>query len=141
MTPLDEGPWKDQASDGLGQHSRGRSPSRWRALGTSAGILGGEGLIGYLHPALGEALAAADILVPLCLAVVLLTAILCGSSQTCERVFRLLRWITNRPEPPAPGKMGRLFSPASGSAPVKCLARNSTMVVLASMSLSRLVKP
>jgi hypothetical protein len=80
-----------------------RSPaSGWRKLGAGAGILGAEGAIGYLHPALGETLAAADILVPLIIALILITAILRGSDQTCERTFRLLRWITNRPEPPAP---------------------------------------
>jgi hypothetical protein len=71
-------------------------------LGTGAGVLGGEGLAGYLHPALGEVLAAADVTVPLAIAIILLAAILRGSSQTCERVFRLLRWIANRPEPPGP---------------------------------------
>jgi integrase len=25
-----------------------------------------------------------------------------AGTETCERVFRLLRWIANRPEPPAP---------------------------------------
>jgi len=57
----------------------------WRMLGAGAGVLGGEGVAGYLHPALGEALAAIDVLVPLAVAVVLLTAVLCGSDQTCER--------------------------------------------------------
>jgi hypothetical protein len=72
-------------------------------LGAGAGVLGGEGLAAYLHPALGEALAAADVIVPLAIALVLLIAILQGGSQTCERAFRLLRWIANRAEPPAPG--------------------------------------
>ena len=74
-----------------------------RVLGAGAGVLGGEGLAAYLHPALGEALAAADVIVPLAIALVLLIAILQGSSQTCERAFRLLRWIASRAEPPAPG--------------------------------------
>jgi hypothetical protein len=71
----------------------------WRALATFAGVLGGQGAAGYLHPALGEALATVDVIVPL----VLLAAILRGSTETCERVFRLLRWVANRPEPPGPG--------------------------------------
>ena len=71
-------------------------------LGTGAGVLGGEGLATYLHPALGEALAVADFIVPLAVALILLTAILLGSNQTCDRVFRLLRWIDGLPEPPAP---------------------------------------
>jgi hypothetical protein len=73
----------------------------WR-LGTGMGILGAEGGAGYLCPTLGAALAAADVIVPLAIALVLLAAILCGDNRTCERVFRLLRWIANRPEPPAP---------------------------------------
>ena len=80
----------------------GRSPALWRVLGAGAGVLGSESLAGYLHPTLGEALAATDVLVPLAIGLVLLTAILCGSNQTCERTFRLLRWIANRPEPPGP---------------------------------------
>jgi hypothetical protein len=76
----------------------------WRKLGLSAGALsvGAEGALGYLHPALGEALAVADVAVPMIIIGVLLTAILCGSKETHERAFRLLRWIANRPEPPAP---------------------------------------
>lgn len=58
--------------------------------------------MGYLHPALGVVLAIADIAIPVLIAAVLLTVILCGSKETYERVFRLLRWIVNRPEPPAP---------------------------------------
>lgn len=69
-----------------------RSPSaRWYA----------EAAIGYRDPTLGIALAVADILIPLAIALILLAAILHGSRETCERAFRLLRWITNRPEPPA----------------------------------------
>ena len=84
------------------RETEGRPLLPWRALGTGAGVLGGEGLAGILHPVLDEALAAADVIVPLVIAIVLLAAILCGSTQTCERVFRLLRWIANRPEPAAP---------------------------------------
>jgi hypothetical protein len=80
----------------------GRPRALWRAIGVGAGVLGGQGVAGYLHPVLGEALAAADVIVPLVITVILLFAILRGSSQTCERVFRLLRWIADRPEPPTP---------------------------------------
>ena len=86
-----------------GRPPGGRPRALWRATGAGAGVLGGQGVAGYLHPVLGEALAAADVIIPLAIAVILLFAILRGSSQTCERVFRLLRWIANRPEPPTPG--------------------------------------
>jgi len=79
--------------------TRGPVPGQWKLAG---GALGAEATIAYLSPPLGAALAAADVIVPLAIAVVLLIAVLRGSTETCERVFRLLRWIANRPEPPAP---------------------------------------
>jgi len=42
----------------------------------------------YLHPVLAAVLAAADTLVPLAIGLILLIAILRGSTETCERVFR-----------------------------------------------------
>jgi len=77
---------------------RDRPAVPWRALSVAAGVFGGEGLAGAMHPALGEALAALDAIVP----VALITAILFGSDRIVERVFRFLRWAANRPEPPAP---------------------------------------
>ena len=71
-------------------------------LGAVAAFLSAESAAGYLHPALGEALAAADVIIPTIVLLVLLAAILRGSAETCDRVFRLLRWIANCPEPPAP---------------------------------------
>jgi hypothetical protein len=69
---------------------------------TLAGWLAAEVVVSCRHPALGAALAAADVIVPALIALVLLAAILCGSAETCERAFRLLRWIAGRPEPLAP---------------------------------------
>ena len=80
--------------------SGARRTARWPVIRAGAGVLS-EGMAGYLHPVLGEALAAADVIVPLAVGLILLAAILRGSSETCERAFRLLRWITDRPEPPA----------------------------------------
>jgi hypothetical protein len=80
----------------------GRPAVPWRALGAGAGVLGSEGVAGFLHPAVGEALAVADVVVPLVLGLVLIIVILAGSDQACERAFRLLRWAANRPEPAAP---------------------------------------
>ena len=89
------------------QHQIGR-------LGAVVAFLSAEGTAGYLHPAIGEALAAADVIVPAIVLLVLLAAILRGSTETCDRVFRLLRWIANRPEPPLhsgtpsdPARLGR----------------------------------
>ena len=72
------------------------------AVTGGAGVLGAEGVASYLHPVMGEVLAVTGIAVPLAIALTLLAAILAGSEQTVERVFRLLRWTANRPEPPAP---------------------------------------
>ena len=98
--------------DGPGRRPsvRGKLPSNrpaagWK-LGAAAGTLGIEGATGYLSPSLGAVMAAADVIVPLAIAMVLLGAILLGSKETCERAFRLLRWLANRPEPPAPGPAG-----------------------------------
>jgi hypothetical protein len=81
-----------------------RAQRRVGRLGAIAAIFSAEGIEGYLHPAFGEALAAADVIIPATVLLVLLAAILRGSTETCERVFRLLRWIANRPEPPAPDR-------------------------------------
>ena len=75
----------------------------WKLGIGSAGILGAGSGAGYLYRPLGAALATIVVLVPLAIALVLLGAIMRGSNQTCERIFRLLRWLTNRPEPPPPG--------------------------------------
>ena len=103
MTCVDPEPAKGQVPDEQPRHPAGRRSAPWRALGAGAGVLGGEGLTACFHSELGEALAAADVVIPSALVIILLTAILRGNSQTCERVFRLLRWIANRPEPPVPG--------------------------------------
>lgn len=81
--------------------ARSPVPGRWK-LGAAVGTLGAEATAVYVSPSLGAALAAADVIVPLALAMVLLGAVLFGSTETCERAFRLLRWIANRPEPRPP---------------------------------------
>jgi hypothetical protein len=78
-----------------------RRPVTGRAW-VAAGSLGAEAAAGYSHPALGAVLAVADVIVPAVIAMILLIAILRGSTETCDRVFRLLRWVAGRPEPPAP---------------------------------------
>lgn len=66
-------------------------------------IVAAEVAEGALHPAIAEALAIADLAVPVACLLVVLGVIIRGSQQTCDRVFRFLRWMTNRPEPVAPG--------------------------------------
>jgi hypothetical protein len=66
------------------------------------GSLAAEAAAGCWCPALGIALAVADVVIPAVITLILLAAILRGTPETCERAFRLLRWIVNRPEPAAP---------------------------------------
>lgn len=79
-----------------------RSQATTWSLLAGLGVLGTEGAAGYLRPALGITLAAAEVAGVLFIALILLTAILRGSDKTCERAFRILRCATNRAEPPAP---------------------------------------
>lgn len=74
----------------------------WRLLGVGTGVLGGEGAIIWLHPIIGEAMIVTDLAVPIVVGLILLVAILRGDDVTCDRAFRLLRWIANRPEPRGP---------------------------------------
>jgi hypothetical protein len=57
-----------------------------------------------MHSLLGEILAAALIIVPLTTGVILVAVVVFGSTESCNRVFRLLRCIRDKEEPPAPGK-------------------------------------
>jgi hypothetical protein len=79
-----------------------RTPG-WVKLGTGLAVIGAEITESVLHPAAAEALGIADAAIPLIVGLILFTTIVRGSPQTAERIFRLLRWIANRPEPTAPG--------------------------------------
>jgi hypothetical protein len=68
-----------------------------------AGVLGTPGVIAATQPVVGAALFAVE----LALVCVLLMTLLYGSEERGERVFRLLRWVKDKPEPavrvPSPG--------------------------------------
>lgn len=85
----------------------------WVKLGTGLAAIGAELTESILHPAAAEALGIADAAIPLIVGVVLYTTIVRGSPETVERVFRLLRWISNRPDPPAPGSSSSQSSAAA----------------------------
>lgn len=72
-------------------------------LGLGPGGVIGACTAGLLHCLLGEILAAAMIALPLTTGVILVAVIVFGSSESSDRVFRLLRWIRDKEEPPAPG--------------------------------------
>ena len=71
----------------------------WLVLPTG---LGAGASLAYLSHDLGVIVALTEVMSVVVIALVLLIAILCGSKDTCERAFRLLRWAANRPEPPRP---------------------------------------
>jgi hypothetical protein len=65
------------------------------AVVTTVGVSGvGE----VLHPLLGEIVTIAELL----LALTIVSMALFGGRDVRERAYRFLRWIGNRPEPPAP---------------------------------------
>ena len=78
----------------------------WAKLGTGLGIAAAEIAEGILHPTLAEALSIADLAIPALAALIVFTVVVRSSETTCDRVFRLLRWISNRPEPAAPAQTG-----------------------------------
>ena len=78
-----------------------RTPG-WVKLGTGLAVIGAEITESVLHPAAAEAEQIAAAAIPLIVGLILFTTIVRGSPQTTERIFRLLRWIANRPEPTAP---------------------------------------
>lgn len=79
----------------------GQPPPPRSARSTVTGVtaVGIPAVSEVLHPVLGEIV----IIVELVLALTIIVMVLFGSSDARERAFRLLRWIDNRPEPPAPG--------------------------------------
>lgn len=81
---------------------RHRSSPRRSGRGTSFGLitslLAADTGVAVLNPAVGTVLLACEAAIPL---IILIIAVI-GPSATGERAFRLLRWMTDRPEPPAP---------------------------------------
>jgi hypothetical protein len=59
---------------------------------------------------------------------IVMTAIIVGNSQTCEQVFRLLRWLANRPEPPHTEQPNGLNACEGGSEGRPTSRRTSTAI-------------
>jgi hypothetical protein len=74
----------------------------WRSVAASVTTLGTPVGIGVLNPTLGEIVAIIEFLA----ALTIIATALFGSPDLSDRAFRLLRWIGNRPEPPAPEASG-----------------------------------
>lgn len=69
-----------------------------RSVAASVTALGAAVSIGALNPMLPEIAA----MIALVVALTILGTALFGNTDFSDRAFRLLRWIRNRPEPPAP---------------------------------------
>jgi hypothetical protein len=70
-----------------------------RRRGISLGVLSAEGTIAWFHPADAMAVALTAMGGTLLVTLIVMMAVILGNDQSCERVFRLLRWTANRPEP------------------------------------------
>lgn len=77
-----------------------RTGTRRRTV--SLGILSVEGTIACFHPAGTVTVTLMAMGATLLVVLIVTMAAIVGDAQTCERVFRLLRWVANRPEPPRP---------------------------------------
>ena len=95
-----------------------RTSSLWKPGAAVLGTLGSEAAVGLTDHTLGAMLAIIDVIAPVITALILLIAILCGNDKTCERVFRLLRWLANRPEPAFPYQSSGFNAGARTGGPV-----------------------
>lgn len=89
----------------------GRVP--WRAAGIGLTSLGAPIGIGAANHLLGSTALALE----LTAALTIIGTALFGSQVTSERAFRILRWIANRPEPPAPAARPAASSLVTRSGP------------------------
>jgi len=95
------------ADSGHGRPTVTRHPTAgWVKLGTVLAIVAAEITEGVLHPVLAVGLGIADVCIPLIAGLTVFVVVVRGSAQTVDRVFRLLRWVTNRPEPAFPKTSG-----------------------------------
>jgi hypothetical protein len=69
----------------------------------TAGLAPPGGLVTLMPTVDWVKVAVAAVVALAAIAAIVLTVVLRGSDQTVERVFRLLRWAANRPEPQTPG--------------------------------------
>lgn len=94
----------------------GNPPPKHRkaSFGLAATLLAAPAVVMLLNPELAVVLYAAECAVML---LMLLTAVF-APDPVCERAFRLLRWMTGRPEP-APPLVPPVGPAAAPSAPVR----------------------
>jgi hypothetical protein len=99
VTPISPLPGRPGSPDGT--HPPAAAPGTrvpWRAAGLGLASLGTTTGIWVAVPLLGQIATGIE----LAIALAVIGTALFGSPELSERAFRLLRWIENRPEPPAP---------------------------------------
>jgi hypothetical protein len=74
--------------------------ARWWPAAAGLAGLGTDAGIASLSSSLGAAVVITEITTIAVIALVIVLTAIWGPDQKCERVFRLLRWAANRPEPP-----------------------------------------
>jgi uncharacterized membrane protein YfbV (UPF0208 family) len=92
MMPITEAP------DPRSKHLRQKVHKVTHAIRLGAGLAAAPVSVIALPPALGAAALAAE----LAFAVALAGIVIYGTREQADRTFRLLRWLRDRPEPPAP---------------------------------------
>ena len=75
-----------------------RARVTWRSAVTGAASLSTPAAIGMFNPLLGEIIAVTEV----AMVITVIAVALFGSKTLSERAFRLLRWLSNRAEPPGP---------------------------------------
>jgi hypothetical protein len=70
----------------------------WRSAVTGTASLSTPVAIGMFNSLLGEIIAVTEV----AMVITVIAVALFGSKTLSERAFRLLRWLSNRAEPPAP---------------------------------------
>ena len=86
------------APDPIGAHVRHKASKIIRAVGPGAGPAAAPFAAAALLPEMGAAVLAVELILTL----IVLGIVVYGTQDRANRVFRLLRWLYNRPEPPAP---------------------------------------
>jgi hypothetical protein len=86
------------APDAIGANVRQESSRVIRAIGLSVGPAAAPFAAAALLPEMGAAVLAVELVLTL----LVFGIAVYGTQEQADRVFRLLRWLYNRPEPPAP---------------------------------------
>jgi hypothetical protein len=80
----------------------GRGLVSWWRLGAGAGVVGVPGALVWVCPVAAVVLGVLEVVVPLVVVVMAGSVAVFGSDRASGRVFRLLRLVAGRAEPPGP---------------------------------------